>query len=186
MNNVILNAIENKGDYMAVLEAVTGMKKQFTDEETNKLLKIYEDNADRSFGLQDKKAVRTILVLDTADMGVENPMSSAPLAALLNKVDLDALDSLIALYRADQKQKPELAMQMKDMILIKDAVQTNGMTNWLALSMARAALDILAGQRDITLYREDIKWLVEFLKQADENEFHDASCFLPRVIEHLK
>ena len=60
----------------------------------------------------------------------------------------------------------------------KNAALAGEMDEGLALALARAALDVLAGRRDITKYREDISALIAFLDTADESKFYQASMFL--------
>lgn len=162
-----ISTIGSKSDYLAVLEAVTGEKTEFSQEDADKLLGIYRENAKNNFGFDDEALVKAVLALDV------------PAVNLLGKADADALAALSTLC-GDWEGKPELAMDAKS------AALNGAVSKSLALALARAALDAYAGQRDLTTYREDIKALVEFLKNADEDAFADASVFLIRVRERVR
>lgn len=172
----ILTGIDSLENYRIVLEAITGTKREFTQEETESLLKVYEDNGERAFGFSDKELVKMVLVMDTA--AGDGPDSST-MKDLLDKADLEGLCALTALC-GDRGRRPELALK------VKDAALSDGVNDKLALAMARAALDVLVGQNDITPYREDINALAAFLKQAGEDAFADASRFLVRVMERAR
>lgn len=176
MKNEIMAAIDGKKDYIMTMDAITGTKREFTQEETESLLKIYEDNGERAFGFSDKELVKMVLVMDTA--AGDGPDSST-MKDLLGGADLEGLCALTALC-GDRGRRPELALK------VKDAALSDGVNDKLALAMARAALDVLAAQNDITPYREDINALAAFLKQAGEDAFADASRFLVRVMERAR
>lgn len=177
MRNHILTSIEDKNSYLAVVDAVGGEKKAFTDEEKTQLLAVYADKASNKFGFSEESLLKLLIVMDTAqEKGV--PDTSA-LAEEVSREDFSALCALCALYM-DWEQKPELALKVKKAALDMDV------SNPLALALARAALDALAAKRDISLYREDIIELSAFLRQADSDAFADASRFLLRVQERAQ
>lgn len=167
MKNDILFTVNDKSDYMAVLEAVSGAKTSFTEEEKASLLAIYIGSAEKQLGFAGGTLVKAILALDV------------PGANLLDKADADALAALSELCK-EWEPKPEKAATVKDSALSGDVSQP------LALALARAALDAYAGQSDLTEYREEIKALSEFLRLADEEMFSDASAFLIRVRERVR
>ena len=167
MKNDIWTAVENKSCYLAVLEAVTGVKTGFTKEEKSQLLAVYADHAKNKYGFSDTDLVKALLALDV------------PGANLLGKADNSALTALSELCR-DWEPDAEKAGTVKAAALAGNVSQP------LALALARAALDAYAGQRDLTPFREDIKALAEFLKCADEDAFSDASMFLLRVRERVQ
>lgn len=167
MKNEIWTTVGNKSCYLAVLEAVTGVKTGFTEEEKSQLLAVYADHAKNKYGFADTDLVKALLALDV------------PGANLLDKSDADALAVLSDLCK-DWEPKPEKTAAVKDVALSGDVPQP------LALALARAALDAYAGQNDLTKYREEIKALSEFLKLADEEMFSDASAFLIRVRERVR
>lgn len=167
MKGNILDTIYSKNDYMTALEAVIGEKQSYTEDEKAKLLEIYADNAKNKMGFGDEIMVKAVLALDV------------PGANLLDKADADALVSLRELC-ADWERDPEKANAVKDAALAGDVSKP------LALAMARAALDALAGQKDTAVYREDIAALAEFLKSAEEETFAEASRFLLRVRERVR
>lgn len=169
MNETILTSIHDKGDYLSVAEAVTGGKTEYTAEEAAQLLAVYEDKMAAAFGLNDKAMVKLFLVLDTADR--DGDVKDAPLLNLAGEADQNGLTVLAEMCR-DRSGAPELAVQAKNAALAGE------MDEGLALALARAALDALAGRRDITKYREDISALIAFLGTADENKFYQASMFL--------
>lgn len=179
MKNDILTTIENKADYKLVLEALTGEKTTFTEEEKAKLLEIYHDSAVQKFGFDDDTLVRALLVLDTAP---ENGPDSSPFAGLLDQGTLSALAALTALEtgwrKATQDPAPALAA--------KTTALEGGGSAPLNLALARAALDALAGQADLTPYRADITALADFLNGAGDETFTDASRFLVRVRERVR
>lgn len=176
MKNEMLSAITSQKDYMAVADAIIGAKQNFSGEETENLLRIYMENGKRAFGFDDEFLVKMMLVMDTA--AGDGPESS-PMKDLLDKADLEGLGALHALCR-DRGRRPEPALKVKDTVL------SGGVNEKLSLAMARAALDVLVGQNDITPYREDINALAAFLKQAGEDAFADASRFLVRVMERAR
>lgn len=163
----VLPTIDDKTDYMTALEAVTGAKTSFTEEEKAKLLDIYVKNAERGFGFEGETLVKAVLALDV------------PGVNLLDKDDADALTTLCELCK-DWEPDTEMAEAAKT------AVLSGTVSGSLSLALARAALDALADQKDITPYREDIKALAEFLKDADGDAFSDASVFLVRVRERVR
>lgn len=162
-----LSNIDKKTDYLMTLDAVTGAKTSFTDQEKSDLLAVYADNAKNKFGFEDETLVKAVLDLDVTGVN------------LLDKADADALSDLCELYK-DWEPKPEKAAAVKGSALSGDVSQP------LALALARAALDTYAGQSDIAPYREEIKALAELLKGADEGSFADASAFLIRVCERVR
>lgn len=174
MKNDILTTIENKTDYKLALEALTGEKTTFSEEEKARLLAVYTDNAGGRFGFSDDTLVRALLVLDTAP---ENGPDSSPFAELLNQAALSALSALIALEAAWRKanQDPAPALAAKTAALDGDASAP------LDLALARAALDALAGRSDLTPYRTDINALADFLNGAGDEGFTEASRFLVKV-----
>ena len=167
MKTNVISTINSKSDYLTALEAITGEKQSFTEEEKDKLLAIYADNAKNKFGFEDETLLRAVLALDV------------PAVNLLDKADADALAALCGLC-ADWEPDTEKAGPVKAAALSGDVSAP------LTLAMARAALDALVGQQDISPYREDIKALAEFLKDADEDAFSDASAFLIRVRERVR
>lgn len=171
MNEAILTGISEKDDYLTVAGAITGAKQKFTDEEAEKLLAVYEQKMADAFGVSDKTLVKMFMVLDTADRDSEEPVKSAPLLGVLDEADRAGLTILVGLY-LDGHRTPALAIQAKDAALAGDLDQG------LALALARAALDALAGRRDIASYREDVSALIAFLGEADEGKFYQASVFL--------
>lgn len=177
MRNNILNSIDDLDSYMVVLEAVTGSKKDFTAEETARLVAIYLDNAENKFGIMGDGLVKMLLVLDTA--AEKGRPETSSLSGVLSKADLDALGALAALYE-DWTQNPEQGRKARN------AALAEGVDEVLRLALARAALDALAGQKDIAAYREDIAALAEFLKSAEEETFANASRFLLRVRERVR
>ena len=177
MNIRILGSIGGKNDYLTVLEAVSGTKTSFTEEEKAKLLTIYSENAESGFGFADESLSKMMLVLDTAPD--KNAPGTSPLAGELGGADLDALSSLTALC-GNWEGKPELAVDAKS------AALNGAVSKPLSLALARAALDALASQKDITPYREDITVLTSLLGQAEDKAFEDASKFLIRVRERVR
>lgn len=171
MNDTILTSIHEKDDYLSVAEAVTGGKTEYTAEETAQLLAVYERKMEAAYGLKDKPLAKLFMVLDTADRDSEEPVKTAPLASLLEEADQAGLAALVELCR-DGYNTPELAIQAKN------AALSGVLDEGLALALARAALDALAGRRDIAKYREDISALIDFLGAADESKFYQASMFL--------
>lgn len=169
MNKTILASINGKDDYLNVAEAVTGTKQEHTAEEAAQLLAVYEDKMDTAYGLSDKALVKLFLVLDTADR--DGDVKDAPLLNLAEEADQNGLTVLAELCR-DRSGAPELAVQAKNAALAGDLDQG------LALALARAALDSLAGRRDIKTYRADINALLDFLGGADADKFYQASMFL--------
>lgn len=169
MKSTILESIPEKADYLNVAEAVTGGKTEYTEEEEAQLLAVYEDKMAAAYGLTDKTLVKLFLVLDTADS--EGEVKDAPLAHLLSEADQNGLVILVELCR-NRNSTPALAIQAKTAALAGE------MDQGLALALARAALDSLAGRRDIKTYREDINALLDFLGGADESKFYQASMFL--------
>lgn len=167
MSNLILSSIGRKDDYLMALEAVTEEKTEFSQEDSEKLLTIYRENAKNNFGFDDEIMVKAALALDI------------PRANLLDKTNAAALAILCELCK-DWEPKPENASAVKDAALSGDVAMP------LSLAMARAALDAYAGQDDLDPYREEIKALAEFLKQADKEAFYDASVFLIRVRERVR
>lgn len=167
MKNDILFAIKDKSDYMAVLEAVSGAKTSFTEEEKASLLAIYIEIAAKQLGFAGETLVKAILDLDV------------PGANLLDRADADALTALRELYMSWEPDA-EKAREVKTAALSGDVSEP------LALALARAALDILAGLSDIAPYREDINALAEFLGKAEKETFADASVFLIRVRERVR
>lgn len=162
-----IGTISSKEDYLTVLEAVTGEKTVFTEQEAMKLMTIYLDNAESKFGFADEILVKAVMALDVHG------------ANLLDKADADALAALSQLC-ADWEPKPEKANAAKTAALAGDVSAP------LALALARASLDAYASQPDIVPYREDIATLAEALKQADEATFSAASAFLIRVHERVR
>lgn len=177
MRNNVLTSIDDLNDYMAVLEAITGTKQDFTEEETGRLIAIYEDEAENKFGFTGSKLVKMLLVLDTA--AEKGRPDTSSLFGILDMSDRSALGALTTLC-GDWEQKPGPALAAKTASL------TEGINESLALALARAALDVLAGQNDIAPYREDIAALAEFLKNAGEETFANASRFLLRVRERVR
>lgn len=171
MNEAILTGISEKDDYLAVAGAITGAKQEFTDKEAEKLLTVYEQKMADAFGVSDKALVKLFMVLDTAGRDSEEPVKTAPLLGVLDEADREGLTVLVGLY-LDGHRTPELAMNAKN------AALAGNLDEGLALALARAALDALAGRRDIAKYREDISALIDFLGAADESKFYQASVFL--------
>lgn len=165
-NSILVNTWE-LDKYQMVLDAATGKKTDFTEEEKAKVLAIYTERAKITFGFDDEVLLKSVLSLDV------------PGANLLDKADADALDVLCELYK-DWEQKPEKALAAKNVALSGDVSEA------LSLALVRAALDTLAGQTDIAPYREDIEALAEYLKQAGEDIFSDVSAFLVRVRERVR
>ncbi len=169
MSVTILGNIQKKEDYLAVAEATTGRKAEYTAEETEQLLAVYEEKMKVSYGLTDKALVKLFLVMDTADR--DGDVKAAPLLNLAEEADQNGLTVLAELCR-DRSGNANLAIQAKTAALAGE------MDQGLALALARAALDSLAGRRDIKTYREDINALLDFLGGADESKFYQASMFL--------
>lgn len=167
MKTDVLSNVDKKADYLMTLDAVTGTKESFTDQEKLDLLAVYEDNAKNKFGFDNETLVKAVLVMDV------------PGASLLDKTDIDAMSALCELYK-DWESKPERAETVKDAALSGDVSQP------LALALARAALDTYAGQSDLVQYREEIKALSKFLGLAEDAAFEDASVFLIRVRERVR
>lgn len=167
MKNDILFTLNDKSDYMTVLEAVSGAKTSFTEEEKANLLSIYTGSAAKQLGFAGETLVKAILALDV------------PGANLLNQADADALSALCELYKSLEPDA-EKAREVKTAALSGDVSEP------LALALARAALDILAGLSDIAPYREDINALAEFLGKAEKETFAEASVFLIRVRERVR
>lgn len=167
MKSNILIRVDNKTDYMTVLEAVTGGKTEFTADEKTRLLEIYLDSAKNKFGVEDKTLVKAILAMDV------------PGANLLEEADAGALDVLCALCR-DWEPDVEKAKAAKTTAL------DGNVSAPLSMSLARAALDAYAGQNDISSYREEVVALSEFLGQVEDKEFEEASVFLIRVRERVQ
>lgn len=174
MNKTILTNISEKDDYLNVAEAVTGGKTEYTAEETAQLLAVYEEKMTAVYGLSDKAMVKLFLVLDTADQEAKEPMKTAPLLNLASEVDQNGMAVLVELCR-NRNSTPELAIQAKNAALAGE------MDQGLALALARAALDSLAGRRDLKTYRADINALLDFLGGADADKFYQASMFLWEV-----
>lgn len=171
MANIILTNVHEKNDYMNVAKAVTGGKTEYTAEEAAQLLAVYEEKMATTYALSDKGLVKLFMVMDTADRDSEESVETAPLASLLGETDRNGLAALVALCR-DRTDNAKLAVDAKEAALARE------MDQGLALALARAALDVLAGRRDITKYREDISALIAFLDTADESKFYQASMFL--------
>lgn len=169
MNKTILINIPERDDYLTVAEAVMGKKMEYTAEETAQLLAVYEKKMTAAYGLSDEALVKLFLVLDTADR--DGDVKDAPLLNLAGEVDQNGLTVLVELCRS-RNGSPELAVQAKNAALAGE------MDQGLALALARAALDSLAGRRDIKAYRADINALLDFLGGADESKFYQASMFL--------
>lgn len=167
MKNIILPSVNDRIDYLTVLEAVTEEKTEFSPEEAENLLAIYMKDADQKLGFANEALVKSVLALDV------------PGANLLDKTDADALTELCTLC-ADWEPNVEKAGT------VKAAALNGAVSQSLALVFARAALDAYAGQNDITAYREDIVSLTKFLKQAEDKAFEDASKFLIRVRERVR
>lgn len=172
MKNDILSSVLIKNDYLTIMEAVTGAKTSFTQEEKTHLLNIYLENAATAFGVRDATLLKLLAVLDTAPD--KAAPETSPLAGDLDAADIAALTNLITLCK-DWNPTPEKAQAVKATAL------GGGTSAILAQALARAALDVYAGRSDITPYQEDINTLAAFLKQADEETFSDASTFLIRV-----
>lgn len=171
MKSTILESIPEKADYMSVAEAVMGTKQEYTEEETAQLLAVYEDKMAAAFGLTDKTLDKLFMVLDTADQEAKEPMMTAPLLNLVSEADQNGLAVLVELCR-NRNSTPDLSVQAKNAALAGDLDQG------LAMALARAALDALAGRRDLKTYRADINALLDFLGGADEEKFYQASMFL--------
>ncbi len=169
MNDSILTSIKEKADYLSVAEAVTGTKQEYSEEDVAQLLAVYEEKMKVAYGLTDKAMVKLFLVLDTADR--DGDVKDAPLLNLAGEADQNGLTVLAEMCR-DHSGAPELAVQAKNAALAGD------MDQGLALALARAALDSLAGRRDLKAYRADINALLDFLGGADESKFYQASMFL--------
>lgn len=176
MKTDILSCIDVIENYNSILDATTGVKQEFTKEETENLLRLYKENGKRAFGFDDEFLVKMMLVMDTA---VGDSLDSSTMKDMMDKADLDGLGALFTLCK-NHGRRPEPALK------VKAAVLSGGMNEKLSLAMARAALDVLVGQNDITPYREDINALAAFLKQAGEDAFADASRFLLRVMERAR
>lgn len=177
MRNTVLNSLNDLNNYMTVLDAITGTKQDFSEEETAQLLAIYEDDAENKFGFTGNELVKMLLVLDTA--AEKGKPDTSSLFGILDTSDLSALAVLTALC-VDWEQKPEPALTAKSAALCESVSEP------LALALARAALDVLAGQNDIAAYREDIAALAEFLKNAGEETFTNASKFLIHVRDRVR
>ena len=169
MNDTILMNVYEKNDYIRVAEAVTRAKKEFTEEDVERLLTVYEQKMEDTYGLSDKALVKLFMVLNTADW--DGDVKDAPLLNLAGEADQNGLTVLAELCR-DRSGNANLAIQAKTAALAGE------MDQGLALALARAALDSLAGRRDIKTYREDINALLDFLGGADESKFYQASMFL--------
>lgn len=168
MRNDILAGISDLNDYKMVVEAVTGEKKTFTVEESEKLLAVYEDCAERIMGITDQTLAKAVLALDV------------PGANLLDRADGDALAALCGLYKGREGilEKAEI---------IKELALCGDVSGPLALVLARAALDTYIEQSDIAAHRNEIKELADFLKDAaDESKFGSASAFLIRVRKSVR
>lgn len=170
MSETILTSISNKNDYLSVAAAVTGAA-LVTEADAEQLMAVYEDRLGVTHRLSDKALIKLFMVLDTVDRGAKEPVKTAPLLGLLDEADQEGLAILAELCQ-DRNATPELAVKAKD------AAMTSGMDEGLRLALARAALDALAGRRDIREYREDINALLGLLGEADEDKFHEASMFL--------
>lgn len=167
MKSNIFSTIRNKEDYLTVFDAITNTKPSYTEDEKAKLLSIYTENAASELGFSDDTLIKAILVLDI------------PAVNLLNKADMDALSALSALY-------VDWELDVEKAHIVKDAALNGGVTQSLAISMARATLDVYLSQNDIAKYQKDINSLSEFLKQADAKIFSDACAFLIRVRERVR
>lgn len=174
MNETILTNIQKKDDYMSVAEAVTGTKTEYTAEEAEQLLAVYKQKMADAYGLRDETLVKLFMVVDTADRDSEESVETASLTGLLDEADRNGLAVLEKLCR-DGYNTPELAIQAKTAALAGE------IDEGLALALARAALDALAGRRDIKDYRADINALIAFLREASEYKFYQASMFLRGV-----
>lgn len=172
MRSDVINIISKKDAYLTAVSAVTGAKTVYTEDEKTSLVKIYQENAEIKFGFADELLLRLIIVLDTAQDKAD-PMSS-PFAGDLSENDRDALTALWELYKKG-KQSP------KEIEPVKTAALSKNVSKPLALALARAALDVLVDQTDISPYREDIGALADLLKNAEDDTFSDASNFLIRV-----
>lgn len=167
MRNSVLQYINNIEDYKTVIDAITGEKQEFAEEEASNLLAIYAKGAVNMFGFEAEVLVKAVLALDV------------PGANLLDKSDAGALTALSELCK-DWEPTLEKAATVKEIALSGDVSAP------LSLALARAALDTYASQSDLAKYREEIKALSEFLKLADEEMFSDACAFLIRVRERVR
>lgn len=173
----ILNTITNKNDYLAVLDATTGIKTVFTQEEKETLQNIYMSCSESWCGSNSPELAKLLLALDTAPD--KATPGGSPLADGLSEADLSALGALYGLC-ADWERKPEKAEP------VKTAALSGSASSPLTLALARAALDAYAGQNDAAQYLEEITALADLLRQTDDAGFTNASAFLVRVRERCR
>ena len=97
MNDTILMNVYEKNDYIRVAEAVTRAKKEFTEEDVERLLTVYEQKMEDTYGLSDKALVKLFMVLNTADW--DGDVKDAPLLNLAGEADQNGLTVLAELCR---------------------------------------------------------------------------------------
>lgn len=174
MKNDVLISIEEKNEYLIAAQAVSGVKDSFTAEEKAALLSAYRKYVENWFGAGDDTAAESLLALDTA-----KEKGKPATSALAEELGGDALAALalltdVAAARAWDRDA-EKARQAKQLAL------AGGLPQTLALALARAALDVMAVQEDVTAYREDIEELAEHLKTVEDKDFANAGRFLSGV-----
>lgn len=179
MKSNILDWVDEKENYMAVMDAIVGTEKHYTDEDKKQMLDIYAKRAVDLFGFTDQVLLKALIILDTAQGPGKTEPRESPVKDMVSREDLDGLSALCDLY-ADWQPDLNKAEAVKTNALSGDMSET------LALALARAALDVYAGQKDLANYREDIAALAGMLKGADEAAFSDASAFLIRVRERVR
>lgn len=177
MRNIILENTGDHNEYIAVMDAVSGLKEDFSQEDVENLTKIYRKYYNKISEPNLDGLIRLLLVLDTAADGTQP--ESSPLFGNLDGTEANAMRALYNVCK-DWEPNAEQAAAAKTAALSGDVSEP------LALALARAALDVYAGQKDFTAFREDIKPLANLLKQADEADFSDASLLLIQVRERVR
>ena len=180
MNDTILMNVYEKNDYIRVAEAVTRAKKEFTEEDVERLLTVYEQKMEDTYGLSDKALVKLFMVLNTADW--DGDVKDAPLLNLAGEADQNGLTVLAELCR-DRSGAPELAVQAKNAALAGE------MDEGLALAVENPEPEdggLLAQVMALpTKYREAI-----FLRYYEGYEVREIAKLLGRspalVSTHLK
>lgn len=161
-----LSWITDKNDYLAVVNAISGTKTEFTDDEKQHLLSIYSSSPDIKAGFASDVLIKCILTLDVPSIDIlEQPISEA----------FSALTELCG--------QPEPDMASID--AVQNLVLSGNIDQSLSISMARAVIDAFIIRDDCLAHCEQITTLLNYVGKVEPYVFTEATLLLFRVRERF-
>lgn len=161
-----LSWITDKNDYLTVVNAISGTKTEFTENEKQQLLSIYSNSPEIKAGFASDTLIKCILTLDVPSIDIlDQPMSNA-------------LSALAELCR--QPNPDVISINAVQNLILSDNIDQS-----LSISMARAVIDAFIVRDDCLMHHDQITALLNYIGKVESYVFTEATLLLFRVRERF-